>query len=227
MNCGEMLNRLRRAIPSLTVESASDDVLRGELNIAVNEVNRWAQAYTGYTEFNFVPEQQLYPISQYVPRYLGITKSGVWWQDASSTFQYRIAKTMRWLDLTIPNWRDAPSGQPFWYFIDGNNIGFYQKPSTAYKVRVHHLMKAIPMDNNNNYPWENTTTELTALQPLDDAIVAFARFRLSPAVGKEGNENPIWQEYLREINKAMQQIRRRKDLTSDADSFERVEGITF
>lgn len=224
MTCGEMIARIRRQLPAATVESISDDDIRTELNIGVNEANRWTQVYKGYTEFSFVPEQQIYSLSEYVPDYLGITKTGVWWQDASEKFQFRVSKTIKWLDLHIPNWRDAGSGQPFWYWIDGDELGFYQKPSTAYTVRMYHLKKATSMDNNNNYPWKNTTTEVTAFQGIDDAIIAYARMRLSPAVGKDGNENPLYQEFIREINKARQQIRRRKDLMADLDTYERLEG---
>lgn len=223
MTLSEMISRVRRSLPSLTVESASDDVIRGELNIGVNEVNRRCQVYRGYTEFNFVPEQQLYKLNEVCPRYQGITKNGIWWKDDSGKFKYRVAKTMRWLDSQIPNWRDAPSGIPFWYFIENSFIGFYQKPSGSQKVRIHHLMSPVPMDNGSNYPWENTSSELTSLQSLDDAIIAYAVLKLSPAIGQDNKETPAEALFAREIAKAMQQIRRRPDLMSDVDSFMRLD----
>ena len=225
MRLQDFIARIRRQIPSLTVESMSDAEITTELNISVNEINGLTQIYQGYTEFNFVPEQQIYKLSDVCPNYLGVTKNGVWWQDASGTFQYRIAQTITWLDKTIPNWRDAQSGGSFWYWINGNDLGFYPKPKEAYKCRIHHLMKATPMDNANNYPWLNTTTEVTAFQPLDKAIVALTRMRLSPSVGKEGNENPLEQEFKRELKDGMQVIRRRKDLLADNNYYQRIDGM--
>ena len=223
MTCGEMISRVRRQLPMATVESISDDIIRGELNIGVNYVNRKAQVFKGYTEFNFVPEQQIYQLSIHVPTYLGTTKDGVWWQDGSGTFKFRISKTIRWLDSNIPNWRDAPSGVPFWYWFDGDDLGFFNKPSTAYKCRVYHLKKATAMGNNDNYPWNNTTVEVTSLQPLDDAIISYAIWKLSAAVGKDSKETPEEALFGREILKGMQEIRRRKDLTSDVDTFMRLD----
>ena len=223
MTLGEMISRVRRALPALTVESCSDDIIRGELNIGCNEINRRAQIYQGYTEFNFVPEQQIYSLADVCPKYLGIVKSGIWWQDNSNTFKYRISKTRRWLDTNIPTWRDAPSGIPFWYWLDGDELGFYQKPSGAQKVRIYHLMLSTPMDNVNNYPWMNKTNEVTAFQAMDDAIIAYAIWKLSPAVGKEAKETPEEALFQRQITIGMQTIRRRKDLTSDVDSYMRLD----
>ena len=223
MTLGELVLRVRRQLPAATVESIPDSTIWGELNIGVNYVNRKAQVYQGYTEFSFVLEQQIYSISDIAPNYLGIVKSGIWWKDDSDTFKYRIATTRRWLDSKIPNWRDASSGVPFWYWIDGDELGFYVKPSTAWTCRIYHLMKAVSMDNANNYPWKNTTTEVTSLQPLDDAIVSYAIWKLSAAVGKDSNATPEEALFLREIQKGMQEIRRRKDLTSDVDAFMRMD----
>ena len=223
MNLGEMILRVRRQLPAATVESVPSEVITTELNIGVNYVNRAVQVYQGYTEFNFVPEQQVYSLATVVPSYLGIVKSGVWWKDDSGTFKYRIAKTRRWLDSNIPNWRDATSGVPFWYWVDGDELGFYLKPSTAWACRVYHLKKATAMDNNSNYPWMNSTTEVTALQPLDDAIISYAIWKLSAAVGKDTRETPEEALYLRELQKGMTQVRRRKDLMADVDSFMRMD----
>lgn len=220
MTLGDMIDRVRRLIPQATVESFSDVVITQELNFAVDAVNRATQVYAGYTEFESVAEKQIYSLSEYVPNYLGLTKSGVWWEDAGGSFKYRVAKTIRWLDTYIPNWRDASSGEPFWYWVDGDDLGFYRKFSAVRTVRVYHLMKSKKMDNKDNYPWKNTTSEVTAFQSLDDAIIAYARWKLLPSVGKD--ETPEEAYYKRELKKGMIEVRRRKDLIADVDAVMRL-----
>lgn len=216
-----MINRIRRQLPSATVESVSNDDIMTELNIGADECNRYAQIYKGYTEFTSEIGKQVYALSQYVPNYLGIEKSGVWFLVGTSLKEL-FPKTKRWLDLNIRNWKDLGSGEPQWYYVDGNDLLLYPKPSTASTVRIYHLLKATPMDNLNNYPWLNTTTEVTALQPMDKAIIAHARWQLSPAVGKL-EDDPNYSRFLLAVKDAQTQIRRRPDISSNWDNSIKVE----
>jgi len=223
MNLGMMTNRVRRQLPSATVESVSDQSIWDELNLGVDECNRYTQVYKGYTEFSSVANQQIYALSTYVPKYLGITKGGCWYLVGTSLKEL-FPKTIRWMDLNIRNWRDLSAAEPQWYWAEGDDLGLYPKPSTASTLRIYHLKKSIPMDNANNYPWENTTTEITALQAMDNAIIAHAKWKLSTAVGKE--QDTFYAEFIREIQKAQTQIRRRPDIASHWDNFIRIDGQT-
>lgn len=227
MNLGRMISRVRRQLPQASVESISAEDITAELNAGVDECNRLSQVFKGYTDVVAEVGKQIYPLHTYVPRWLGSSKNGVWWFDVTTGTSYWLfAKTIRWLDLYIRNWRDQVAGHPQWYWTEGNDLGFYPKPSTAGTIRVYHLLKATPMDNNNNYPWENLTTEITALQAFDDAIIAYARWKLSPAVGDAGEANPLFKEFMYEVNKASQQTKRRKDMMSDYDTYIRMDGQT-
>ena len=72
------------------------------------------------------------------------------------------------------------------------------------------------MSSGDHYPFTGSSTEITALTPLDDAIVAYARWKLSPAVGAVTDADLREQEFLKECRKGAMQIKRRPDLTSDS-----------
>ena len=229
MKCGDMIKRVRRQLPTATVESISDEEIRFELNAGVNECNRLAKVYSGYSEFNAVPEKELYSLSESVPNYLGIIRSGIWFYDANGKSKYLFRKTRFWLDLNIRNWRDAVSGDPNWYWLEGDELGFYNKTKSVTKIRVYHLVKAKDMGDNDSYPWSGTATEMISLQGMDDAIIAYARWKLSPAVGAVqpgvGYENPLYLEFIREVKKGKVQCKRRPDMVGDIDNYPRIDGM--
>ena len=213
-------------LPSLTIESCEDSVIAQELNHGCDEINLLAQAFHGYTEFSSVAEKQIYSISENAPRYLGMKKNGVWWYTTAGASWYLFPKSLKWLDLNIRNWRDSASGtNPTWYWIEDDDLGLFPKPSGANTVRIYHLMKAVPMDNNDNYPWENKTTENLAMRPFDNALVAYARWALSPAAAQPSKEDLLYARFMAEVNKARTQANRRPDFTSDFDYFERIDVI--
>jgi hypothetical protein len=224
MNLGQMISRVRRMNPGATVESISDQVITDELNHGCDEINLLTQTYFSYTEFNSVANQQMYSLPIYVPTYLGIRKEGVWWYTSAGKSWYLFPKTLKWLDLHIRNWRDAAAGNnPTWYWIEGDELGFYPKPSGVNKIRMYHLKEATKMDNSNNYPWTNTVLELGSMRPYDNALVAYARWAISPASATPSKEDPLYQRFLAEVNKARTQANRRPDFTSDFDYFERID----
>jgi len=223
MTLSEMTTRVRNQLPAATVESVSDDIIWRELNIAVNECNRLSQVYQGYTEFTTVVDKQIYNFSTYVPLYLGMAKDGVWFNNSGTSLKELFPKTIRWLDLWIRNWRDLTSGEPQWYWVLGDDLGLYPKPSTAATLRVYHLKKATAMDNANNYPWTNTTTEVTALQAFDKPITTYARWALTSAVGVPTNEDPLYKRFLLEVKLAKEQTNRRPDWSSHWDSPMRID----
>lgn len=225
MTLGQMISRIRRQLPAATVESVSDSDITNELNHGVDECNLIAQVFWNTTTINLAAEQQTYSLSVYVPGYLGLMKSGVWYFNSSGTSKYLFAKTLRWFDLYQRNWRDLTSGEPTWYWIEKDELGLYPKPSESNTLKVYHLKQATAMTANDNYPWNNTTSELTSLRAFDNAIIAYAKWKLSPAVGKDDKEDFNLKEFQYEVTKASQQVKRRRDLMSDYDYYMRVDGM--
>jgi len=218
MTLGEMIERVRRQLPSATVESVSDAIITSELNVAVNKTNIITRVYKGYKDFTLTVNKQTYSLLTDVDsNYIGREKRGVVYYNASSESSLLIPKTAKWLDLSIPNWRDASASEPQYYYIDADDLVLYPKPSVANTLRVHFVKKATAMDDNDNYPWFNLPTGSGVLESLDDAIVAYAVWKLSPAVGKEAQKPSLEDEFLRYCQMGKTQINKAPDLTSDDD----------
>lgn len=224
MNCGQLITRVRRQLPAATAESVTEDDIRLELNIAVDKCNVMTSIYRTYTDITLTANKQVYSLSQDIPSFLGIEKSGVWYYNTSSSWKYLFPKSRRWLDLYIRNWRDLAGGEPNWYWIYVDELGFYPKPSAAQVARVHHLKKSTPMDNNNNYPWFNLSTGSGVFEAFDDALVAYAVWALSSAVGKEANKSPEWANFIYQLRLAERLVKKSPDLMSDYDYYTRIDG---
>jgi hypothetical protein len=147
-----------------------------------------------------------------------MAKEGVYFKNSSGDWTEIFPKTRAWLDQINPNWlNDTSVAVPKWYWVEGDELGFHQKPSTAYTLggRVYHLKKATPMDNGDKYPWTNTTSEITAFIPLDDAIIAYAKWRLAPALGQVTEQDLTYREFIAECSKGAKKVNRRPDLMID------------
>jgi hypothetical protein len=73
------------------------------------------------------------------------------------------------------------------------------------------------MSNDGHYPFSGTTTEITAFSPLYDALIAWCRWKLSPAYGAVTDVDIRYREFLLECQKGAAQIRRSPDLSHDSD----------
>jgi len=201
-------------VPSAKKSAISDSKVTTLLNQGCDEVNLLIQIYKGYTEFTSEADTGIYSLASNVPNYLGMSKNGVWWTTASSTLQRLFPKTMKWLDKRKENWRDGASGEPQYYWQEGDDLGFDPTPSAARTVRVYHLMKATPMTTSTKYPFTNGDSEVTAFRPLDDAIVAYARWKVANMLGKDKLGVLTEQEFIEITKRKARQVRRRPDITS-------------
>lgn len=220
MTLGELITRVQQQLPEATGEQLDPQtVITPVLNHGVDEINLIVQAYQGYQLVPNVANQQFYSLSAICPGYLSILKPGVKWfaeNDAQASTQYLYRKTRMWFDLWIPNWfNQDPVVNPTWYFIEGDQLGFVPASSSTSNFGVHYLSKAMPMDNNSNYPWNNQPTELTTFRCFDNAIVAYAVWKLAPAVRDNWSRNTNELDFYKEIKKASAQFKRRGDMTSD------------
>lgn len=227
MKLSDLRARVRLQIPSATAEAIADTTINGILNNAVDRVNLISQAYETFAKVANVPGQQLFSLSAICPGFLSISKSGVWWFTTAGTSVRMWPKTRRWLDNFIVNWRDqgTVTGNPTWYWHEGDELGF-QPASTQLSTnvnkdfRVHYLLKSTAMGSDNAYPWNGSTTqELTALMCFDDALIAYALWRLCPALMDKEGRNYYETQYKNEIKLAIAQANRKWDLTSDYDYY--------
>lgn len=225
MNLGQLRNRVKRQIPQATGDSINDGTINDELNHGVDEVNLMIMAYKTFKDIQNVPNQQVYSLSTICPGYLSMSKSGVWWFDQNGKSKRVYSKTIRWLDNFLQNWRDqAPGIIPTWYWHENDDLGFQPAvslagSSSANFFRVHYLVEASPMTQDANYPWWNRSNELSALRAADNAIVAYAVWKLSPAVLDKEGRNYYETQFEKECKKASAVIKRQWDLTSSPEYY--------
>lgn len=219
MKQSEAIFRIKLQVPNVKESGITDTELASLLRQGCDKVNALARVYKSYTDFNIVADQSIYQLSSVVPTYLGMDKKVVYFKDSNSNWQDVIPKTKKWIETTYPNYLNADSQDvPTWYWVEGDEIGFYAPPSTSMTsgARLYHLKKAVATSNDDHYLWTGTTTELTSLIPLDDAVIAYVRWKLSPAVGAVTDADLRWEEFLKEVQIGSAQVKRRPDLTADA-----------
>lgn len=221
-----MTIRVRQQLPqSGGPADMSDLTIQNSLNQGVVKVNLITQCYQTYVKVSNVPAvagtPSQFSLSSICPGFLSMVDSGVWWFQTNGKSQIMYPVTRRWLDLYVPNWRDQSpvSSNPTWYWHEGDQLGFY--PGSIQKstnpnldLWVYYLLFPTPMGGPNSYPWTNGGTELTALNCMDDAIIAYAVSKLAPAVMDKEGRNYYDLQFNQECQKGASQVRRKPDMTS-------------
>lgn len=219
MKANDFLNRIQVQVPNMGEPGMTTEMKLTLLSQAVDEVNLEAKVYTGYTDINIVEEQQVYSISAVAPTYLGAVKIPVQFKDSDGNWHKVYPKTFPWLAKIYPDWLNADSADiPRWYWLEGDDLGFHNKPSTtrASGARIYHLKKATPMTTVDHYPFTGSAVELTALRPLDEAIIAWMRWQLTPAFGQNTDQDLREREFRLKCRRAAMKIKRRPDFTIDS-----------
>jgi hypothetical protein len=221
MKRSELIVRCKLQIPNIKETGLNDEQLATLLSQGVDEVNMHAKVYKTYTDFAIVAEQQIYNLSTIAASYLGMDKKGVFFKDSSSQWREVYAKTSEWIRSVYPNWLNVSSvAVPKYFWVDGDELGFYEKPSTslANGGRIYHLKKSTPMTNNDHYPFTGSATEITAFRPLDDAIIAYVRWKVTPAFGQNTDQDLRELEFKKECRRGAMQVRRRPDLWAEVSN---------
>lgn len=221
-----MITRVRQQLPNSGSSGDMPDLtIQNALNQGVVKVNLITQCYQTYVKVANIPAvagtPSQFSLSSICPGYLTMMDSGVWWFQTNGSSQIMYPVTRRWLDLYVPNWRDQSpvSGNPTWYWHEGDQLGFYpgstqQSTNANLDFWVYYLLFPTPMGALNNFPWTNETTEFTALNCMDDAIIAYAVSKLAPAVMDKEGRNYYDQQFKAECQTGAAQVRRKPDMTS-------------
>lgn len=211
--------RVKLGVPNIGSTGISDDYLTTLINQAVDKVNLLTKVYRTYTDFDIEADTRIYDLSSIAPTYLGRDKRGLFFKDSNDKWQDLIPKTEAWLSERYPDYLNASSVTlPEYYYITGDELGFYPPASTAKTLggRLYHLKKATEMTTDADYPFTGSTTEITAFEPLDDAIIAYCRWKISPSYGAVTDVDLREQEYLKECRKGAMQVKRSPDITNDS-----------
>lgn len=221
MKLSRFIERLKSEVPSIASLGSGDltTLLPAIINEGVEKVNELTKVWKGYVDINIVAEQQIYQFSVVDPLFMGMDKPGVFFKDSNGSWQTVYPKTLTWLAKRYPGFLNAESAaMPRWYWQDGDDLGFYPKPDASQSAgaRIYRIKKPTAMGNNDHYPFSGNAVEIIALKPLDDAILAYARWKLAPAFGKVTDVDMRRREFLDEVRRGIKNIRRRPDLTSDS-----------
>jgi len=221
MNLGDFIQRIKLQVPNLGQTGVTDSYLITLINKGVNAVNALCKVYAGYTDFNIEASKTVYNLSIVCPTYLGRDKRGLFFKDSSDEWQDVIPKTEAWLSEKYPDYLNAAAVDiPQYYYIKGDELGFYPPPSTSKTLgaRLYHLKKGTAMTSNSHFPFTGTTTEITAFDPLDDAIISYCRWKLSPAYGAMTDQDLREREFLAECRKGKMQINRAPDIMNEGST---------
>jgi|GEM_PF-6618852 len=213
MKLRQFRTRVKLQCPNISgVDDSEIDFL---INKACDETNLEGKFYKTSTDFNIVADQMIYQLSTIAPTFLGMEKKPIYFKDSNNEWQEIHPRTKEWITKKYPNWLNAESVDlPQYYWQEGDELGLYPPPSTSKTSggKIFHLKKRTDMGNDDHYPFSGSTTEITALLPADDAIVAYCRWKLSPAVGAVTDTDLREQEFLNECRRASIQIKRRPDI---------------
>ena len=117
-------------------------------------------------------------------------ESGVYFYDGSN-WQQVFPKTRKWLDDNVYNWRSyAATNKPQYYFIENNKLTLFPAYDSNLTEGgwIYYIAKPVPMSAAGHYPWTGSTTEhITEFDCLDDAIIAYAQWKLSQPLGQKAN----------------------------------------
>jgi hypothetical protein len=225
MTLSDLLQRIKLQVPNINEIGVSDPYLTTLLNQACDQVNLLTKVYKTDTVFNIEADKMVYNLSSIVPTYLGSDKRGLFLLDANSEWQDVIPKTEAWLSETYPDYLNSSSvATPQYYWIDGDDLGIYPPASsdTTNGGKLFHLKKSTSMTEGTHYPFTGSATQITAFIPLDDALIAYVRWKLSPAFGQVTDIDLREREFISECRKGAMQIKRRKDLMNDSATYMRL-----
>ena len=217
MKLSEFKTRIKIAVPNLS--AVDDNAVTALLNQGCDQANLYCKAYKGYTDFNITANTMLYTISSIAPTFLAMDNKPLYFKDSDSNWQRLWPKTKAWIQQKYSDFLNVASvAVPTWYWQENNELGFYPPPSTtlANGGRIYHLKKRTDMSSDDHYPFTGTDTEIAAFLPMDDAIIAYCKWKLSPSVGAVTDQDLREREFLSECARASKQMRRRPDLYIDS-----------
>jgi len=227
MNFANLKTLSRGYVPQAKVNVISNTNRDIILNEGARKVARLTKCLPVNETFNVVADQREYDLSSVVTRYLLPDKPGLWWYDSGEWVQM-IPKTKKWLDRHKPNWRDSSSGNPYYYYIDGDTLGLEPPPDTAGTdyFKFYFFQKPQQMSSNAHYPF-GYDTEISRLAGLSEAILLYWRWKALRIVGKaKGNEIIIAKkDFYEEITIQSKLLEERPDISASRKTKMRPKGV--
>jgi hypothetical protein len=229
MTLGEFKTLIRSMVPSANRGAVDNTLLEVLINKGVKEVNNLAMGYCDEVYFSIVADIEKYNIRDIATDFVIPGKSGMWMNKgtvAAPTWDQLDAVNRAYLDRNHPNWINTGSGTPLYYFVEAGKVITYPTPDAALANGFwfpDYIKAPTKMTVDTQYPFTATTSELSDLEPLDDAIIDYVRWHLKHSVGSDQKGLVTRQEFEGVVRRCSRLIGRRPDYISNHRKF-RIRG---
>lgn len=190
------------------------------LNKGADDIAQYTACLKTNKKFTVTAEQNEYNLSSVIGDFLVPDKPGLWWNagTASSPDWLKLdPKTLAAIDKDRPDWRDEESDDPLEYSIESDILTLVPIPNTTLVDGLWLYYGKAPtyMTSGTYYPFTGTTTEYTHLRVFDDAILAYAKWKMQEALNKDGRDDFKLLEtaYKRVREEAYSLFKRRPDIS--------------
>ena len=230
MTLSEFRTSIRLYVPAAKTQRITNPTLDTLINEAVNDVNIRALAYKGNKKINVVADISEYKWSDEISDYACLDESGIWWNAGSASSPNWIEMdpmTRKVLDLEFPRWKDDSSDDPRRYITENDTLTFNPPPNTTLSEGfwVFFIKVATAMTSGAQYPFTGTTTEITSLRVLDDAIIDYVRWKLAKPLGKDEKGLISERDYRTNLAERIILLRRNPAITTNKNT--RMRGPTI
>lgn len=207
----------RAYVPGAKISVITNTILNLLINKGVDDVNEAGSLYPGDKKFDITADTADYNLNTILGDFLELDKPGIWWNEgtaASPNWIQLRPTTIKHLDEFKRNWRDGGSEDPFNYFVRGSTLTLEPKPDTTLTegLWAYYIKTATVMTAGTQYPFSGSTTEITWLRPVDDAIIDYVRWKLSRPLGKTATGVITRKEYEETRDEKISLIGRRRDI---------------
>ncbi len=186
MNFGDLKTMARTYVLEAKTGTIGDTEIELILNNGARDVASKAQCLPTSVKFDTKADQAVYELSSVAERFMAIDKPGLWYRESTtSDYVELLPTTTKALEEEMPVWRGLGSGDPRWYYQEGNNLGLVEAPDTDITdgLWLYFLQAPARMTAEEHYPF-GLTTEITHLIPLQDAILAYWEWKAVKAINK-------------------------------------------
>lgn len=215
MQLSQLLQIARAQISTAKVSVVDDPTLTLVLNNATVQIATISKCTKGNKKFDMKANQFEYILANVIGDFLLPDKPGLWWLNSSNYMQV-YPKTLEWFDQYQADWRSRSATQPQFYSIDGDILTVVGTPqlTVADGFWLYYIKKPVFMAATTDYPFTGTV-ETTRFDVFDDAIFAYAKWKVDPMLDKQGVDMSE-AAFNREVTKAKKLFEQRPDISTDA-----------
>lgn len=206
MTRAEIRTQVRFALRDTGPTSAeyywSDENLNTKINLVQQNIAGGAKFLTGTYSTSTVMGQREYSVPSDL---IMIEKVGFWISPSTVAFRRLEYKSIDNLDSENPNWQNASTGKPLYYYQRGDNIGLYPSCSAAYSttsigLQIEYVKQADNLSSDSSVPFDAYPLLIQYHDMIVAGVVDLCRmggfsnnyYALINKMKQELAENPDW-----------------------------------